>query len=67
MHNNVRRMRLKAGMTQAGMGADAGVARQTIIAIENGTSVSSLSTAMRIARALGSRIEDVFHDDQVLP
>jgi putative transcriptional regulator len=41
-----------------------GVTRQTIIAIEKGKYLPSLKLAFRIARAFGTRIEDVFICDE---
>lgn len=59
--NVIRRLRFDAGeMTQEELARRVGVTRQTIIALEAGKYVPSLLLAMRIARAFGKRVEDVF-------
>ena len=47
-------------MTQEALATRVGVSRQTIIALEAGKYVPSLVLALRIARAFGVRVEDVF-------
>ena len=59
--NHVRRLRFEHGeMTQQELAEHAGCTRQTIIALEQGKYVPSLTLAFRVARAFGVRIEDVF-------
>ena len=59
--NTIRRQRFEAGeMTQAALAEAAGVARQTIIAIEAGRYAPSLELAFRIARAFDKPLEAVF-------
>jgi len=59
--NAIRRLRFEAGeLTQAELAERIGVTRQTLIAIEQGRYSPSLETAFRIARALGSTLEQVF-------
>ncbi len=61
IHNEVRRHRFLTGeMTQEQLALRVGVSRQTIIAIEKGSYNPSVALALRIARAFGVRIEDVF-------
>ena len=63
--NDIRRLRLERGETTQQALADAcGVTRQTIIALEAGRYAPSLELAFRIAHALGTRIEEVFHWDR---
>ncbi len=64
--NQIRRLRFEHGeMTQQQLADEAGVTRQTIIAIEAGKYAPSLPLAFRIARAFGATVEDVFqHDGQ---
>lgn len=60
--NDIRRLRFERGeMTQQALADAAGVTRQTIIAIEQGRYSPSLEVAFRIARALESPLESVFH------
>ena len=62
--NEIRRLRFERGeMTQQALAEACGVTRQTIIALEAGRYAPSLELAFRIADALDSRIEDVFHRD----
>ncbi len=60
--NDIRARRFAAGeMTQAELAASVGVTRQTIIAIEQGRYSPSLEVAFKIAQALASPLEAVFH------
>lgn len=59
--NRVRELRFQFGeMTQEGLAAQIGVSRQTIIAIEQGRYCPSLESALRMARAFGVTVDDVF-------
>jgi putative transcriptional regulator len=59
--NHIRRLRFEHGeMTQEALAKQAGVTRQTIIALEAGRYAPSLELAFRIARAFGTGVEDVF-------
>ncbi len=59
--NNVRKLRFENNeMTQQELADRAGCTRQTIVALEQGKYVPSLSLAFRTAKALGASLEDVF-------
>jgi putative transcriptional regulator len=58
--NDIRELRTARGITQADLATKVGVTRQTIIAIEQGRYSPSLEMAFLIARALGTRLDDVF-------
>ncbi len=61
LSNTIRRLRFDADeMTQQSLAEKVGVTRQTIIAIEQGRYAPSLPLAMRIARAFGKTVEEVF-------
>ncbi len=61
LRNDVRRLRSEhGGMTQEELAKQVGVTRQTIIALEAGGYVPSLTLAFRIARAFGRPLEEVF-------
>jgi putative transcriptional regulator len=61
IRNTVRRHRFEKGeMTQQELADRAGCTRQTIVALEQGKYVPSLSLAFRIAGVFGTSIEDVF-------
>jgi putative transcriptional regulator len=61
MRNDVRALREEAGLSQAGLGAELGVSRQTIISIENERYDPSLPLAIAIARFFGRTVEEIFH------
>jgi len=58
--SSLRQKRLEAGLTQEEIAQRAGVTRQTIIAVERGNYVPSVLLALRLARELGCRVEDLF-------
>jgi putative transcriptional regulator len=61
MTNNIRRLRFDHDeMSQAALAKKVKVTRQTIIALEANRYVPSLLLAVRIARAFGVNVEDVF-------
>lgn len=59
--NDVRELRTAKGLSQQQLGAELGVSRQTINAIEQGRYAPSLPLAIRIARYFGRRVEEIFH------
>lgn len=61
VRNDVRELRLAAGLSQAALGAHLGVSRQTVIAIETGRYDPSLPLAIAVARFFQSRVEEIFH------
>lgn len=69
LRNNIRRLRFEHDeMTQAELAERAGCTRQTIIALEQGKYVPSITLAFRVARAFGVPLEAVFlydNDDRV--
>ena len=63
--NRIRRLRFDNNeMTQEELANKAGCTRQTIIAIEAGKYVPSLTLAFRIARVFGVNVEDVFQYEE---
>jgi len=61
LSNCIRRLRFDNGqMTQQDLADRVGVTRQTIIAIEQGKYSPSLPLALRIAKAFGVTVEQVF-------
>ena len=63
MRNDVRTLREGAGLSQAALGAELGVSRQTINSIETGKYDPSLPLAFAIARRFQTTIEEIFHVD----
>lgn len=58
--NTVRRHREHCGLTQVALAAQTDLSRQSIHAIESGRSVPSVDVALRLARALGCGVEEIF-------
>lgn len=59
--NDIRRLRFEHGeMTQQELADRAGCTRQTIVALEQGRYVPSLSLAFAIARVFGLTVDEVF-------
>jgi putative transcriptional regulator len=63
--NRIRRLRFDHDeMTQQELASRVGCTRQTIIALEQGKYVPSITLAFRIARAFGVTVEDVFQYEE---
>lgn len=60
LQNRLKEIRTRLGYSQQELAQAAGVARQTIGGIEAGTYSVSMAVALRIARALGCRVEELF-------
>jgi putative transcriptional regulator len=60
MNNNVKFVRMKAGVTQEQLAKQVGVTRQTIGLIEKGDYNPTLSLCIAIAKALGKTLDDLF-------
>ena len=61
--NIIRKLRFEADeMTQESLAQKSGVTRQTIIALEAGKYVPSLSLAMKIARVFRKSVDEIFSD-----
>ncbi len=58
--NHVQEFRLKNNLTQEDLADEVGVTRQTIIAIEKGNYSPSVLLALKIAKSLKARVEDIF-------
>ncbi|MCK9278502.1 MAG: helix-turn-helix transcriptional regulator [Methanoculleus horonobensis] len=60
MKTRIRELRAKTGLTQEELAQQVGVRRETIVFLEKGKYNPSLKLAYKVARALGSTIEEVF-------
>lgn len=61
IRNDIRRLRFQHGeMTQQALADRAGCSRQTILVLEQGRYVPSLTLALQIARVFGTTVEQVF-------
>jgi putative transcriptional regulator len=63
--NRIRELRFQHGeMTQEELARQIGVARQTIIAVEQGRYCPSLESALRMAKVFGTSVDQVFSLDE---
>lgn len=60
MKNTIKQLRKEAGLRQEDLAYQVGVSRQTIIAVENDKYDPTLELAMKLAIALGKKVEDIF-------
>ncbi len=61
IHNHIRKLRFEQGeMTQQELSDQCGCTRQTIIPLEQERYVPSLLLAIKIAKAFGKTVDDVF-------
>ena len=60
LKNNLEELRRSAGLTQKELSESAGGSRKSINAIENGIYVPSTVLALKIAKTLNCRVEDIF-------
>ncbi|WP_224373024.1 substrate-binding domain-containing protein [Hyalangium versicolor] len=68
--NRVRQVREARGLSQVALATSSGLTRQSVGAIEAGRSMPAVDVALRIAKALDCRVEDLFgtpsEDESVL-
>jgi putative transcriptional regulator len=60
MRNRLKEERLKNGLTQVELAEMVGVSRQTIFSIEISKYVPSVTLSLKLARALGKTVEQLF-------
>lgn len=60
LRNHLKQHRARVNLTQEELGDRVGVRRQTILAIEKGHYVPSTLVALRLARELGMRVDELF-------
>ena len=58
--NNLAELRMAKGLTQQALSESAEVSRKSINAIENGVYVPSTVLALKIAKTLEQKVEDIF-------
>ena len=58
--NSLKAARTAAGLTQADLAEKVSVTRKTINTVENGVFVPSTVLSLKLARALGTSVEDLF-------
>jgi putative transcriptional regulator len=60
LNNRLEELRRKVGLTQQELSEKAEVSRKSINAIENGVYVPSTVLALKIAKTLKCKVEDIF-------
>jgi putative transcriptional regulator len=63
--NNVRAARVSVRITQDELADKVQVTRQTIIAIEKGNYSPSILLALKIAKMLGKKVEELFDYEKI--
>ena len=58
--NRLKERRAELGLTQAELAERVGVTRKTVNTVENGVFVPSAILALKLARALGMPVEELF-------
>lgn len=58
--NSVKEERLKYGLTQEELAEKVSVSRQTIISIEKGVYQPSVTLALKLAKVLKTKVENLF-------
>ncbi len=60
LENSLKDHRTRLNLTQAELAERVGVSRKTINTVENGVFTPSATLALKLARALGVAVEEVF-------
>ena len=60
LSNRLRDLRAERDLTQAALAELVGVSRKTVNTVENGVFVPSTLLALKLARALGRPVEEIF-------
>jgi putative transcriptional regulator len=60
LDNTLKLYRARQGLTQEQLAERVGVTRKTINTVENGHFIPSTLLALKLARALGARVEELF-------
>ncbi|MBD2593580.1 helix-turn-helix domain-containing protein [Nostoc spongiaeforme FACHB-130] len=64
--NNLKSIRTRLGMSQQDLADMAGVSRQSISGVESGEHAPSVGMSLRLAKALGCKVEDLFWFEEEL-
>ena len=67
LRNSLKSIRTRLGMSQQDLASLAGVTRQTISGVESGQYAPSVAITLRLAKALGCQVEDLFWLEVDLP
>ncbi len=58
--NSLKQERARLSLTQAELAERVGVSRKTVNTVENGVFIPSTTLAMKLSRALGLSVEELF-------
>jgi len=58
--NNLQELRWERQWSQEQLARISGISRSSIQAIENGTRIPSVSTALKLSKAFNATVEDIF-------
>ena len=61
LHNRLKQRRGNAGLSQQELASRAGISRQAYSSLESGKAVPSTEVALRLAQALGTKIDSLFY------
>ena len=64
LQNDLKRYRALKGWTQVELAEKVGVSRKTINTVENGVFIPSTLLALRLAEALGAKVESLFWEEE---
>ncbi|MEH2351171.1 MAG: substrate-binding domain-containing protein [Nostoc sp.] len=67
LRNNLKSIRTRLGMSQQDLANIASVTRQTISGVESGLYAPSVAITLRLSKALGCQVEDLFWLERDLP
>ena len=67
LNNHLKDYRLKASLSQQGLASRANISRQAYAALESGKATPSTEVALRLARALGTKVDLLFSLAEVPP
>lgn len=60
MKNNLQKIRWEKNLSQKTLSQKSGVSQSVISSVENGLTMPNLITALRLAKALGVSVEEIF-------
>ncbi len=60
LQNNLKQTRTEAGLTQGELAGRSGISRQAYSSLESGSATPSTEVALRLAQALGEKVESLF-------
>lgn len=64
LHNRLKEERERLQITQAQLAEKVGVSRKTINTVENGVFIPSTVLALKLAKAIGKSVEQLFFLDE---